>query len=155
LVTMGGTFSGEAKLGAHEPFPLEARIHLAADATLRNARADFVASGTLTAVTVDATATANEGRATAHVALAAFRGVPLVSVAVGARDVDLSAWDPALPSTRIAGTVDAKPANGGLAGSLDFANTLTGSFDSGRTPIRALAARFAWTSEALTLDSID
>src|SRR4030095_11102330 len=51
LVTLGGTFTGEAKLGARAPFSLEARIHLAADASLRNARADFVATGTLTALT--------------------------------------------------------------------------------------------------------
>jgi translocation and assembly module TamB len=155
LVTLGGTFTGEATLGAHAPFPLEARIHLAADATLRNARADFVATGTLTAVTVDATAVAGEGRATARVALAPLAVVPLLSVAVDARDVDLAAWDPVLPSTRIAGTIDAKPVSGGLAGTLDFQNSLTGTFDVDRVPIRALAAQFAWTRDTIALDALN
>ncbi len=155
LVTMAGTISGNATLGAHAPFPLAARIQLVGDATLREARADFVASGTLSAIAVNATVTAGEGHATAHVALAPLEVVPLVSIAVEARDVDLAAWDRALPSTRIAGTVDAKPANGGLAGSLDFRNSLTGTLDTGRTPMRALAAQFAWTSDAITLDSIN
>jgi len=155
LVTMAGTLSGNATLGARAPFPVAARIQLLGDATLHEARADFVASGTLGAIAVDASVTAGEGHATAHAALAPLEVVPLVSIIIEARDIDLAAWDRALPSTRIAGTVDARPTNGGLAGSLDFRNSLTGTLDTGLTPMRALAAQFAWTSEAITLDAIN
>ena len=69
--------------------------------------------------------------------------------------MDLAAWDPALPSTRIAGTVDAQPANGGLAGKLDFQNSQTGTFDTDRVPIRALSAQFAWTRDTIAFDAIN
>ena len=155
LVTRAGTVTGEATLEAHAPFPLDARLKLTGDAALRDARVDFVASGTLTALTLDAELAAGDGRAKAHAALAPLAVVPLVSIAVTARDVDLAAWNRTLPSTRIAGTVDATPANGGLAGSLDFANAQAGPLDAGRTPIRALRTRFAWTGDAVTFDGLE
>ena len=140
LVTRAGTLTGQATLGARAPFPLDARLELAADAALRDARVGLVATGTLTALALDADLAAGEGRATAHAQLAPLAVVPLVSIAVTARDVDLDAWDPVLPATRIAGTVEAKPANGGLAGSLDFANALAGALDADRTPVRTLSS---------------
>ena len=155
LVSRAGTLTGQATLGARAPFPLDARLELAADAALRDARAGLVATGTLTALALDAELAAGDGRATAHAQLAPLAVVPLVSITVAARDIDLAAWNRTLPATRIAGTVDAKPANGGLAGSFDVANTLTGALDNGRTPVRSLRARFAWTSDAVVFDALE
>ena len=60
----------------------------------------------------------------------------------------------ALPSTRIAGTIDAKPAGGGLAGSVDFENVLPGPLDAGRAPVRTFSAHFAWSEDEATFDDI-
>jgi len=154
LVTRAGMLKGAATLGVRAPFPLDARLSLAAGAALRDARVDFAATGSLAAVAIDARGTAGEGRATAHAALAPFAAVPLVSLAVEARDVDLAAWNPALPSTWIAGTIDAKPAGGGLAGTLDFTNARPGPLDARRAPVRALATRFAWSADQATFDDL-
>ncbi len=154
LVTRAGALTGAVEIGARAPFPIDARVRLAADAALREARVDFVATGTLTAVALDADGAAGEGHATAHATLAPFAAVPLVSLVVETRDVDLAAWNRSLPSTRIAGTIDAKPAGGGLVGSVDFANALAGPLDAGRAPVRTLSAHFAWSENAATFEDV-
>jgi len=154
VVTMFGTLTGGAALGARAPFTLDGTLELAGDATLRDARVNLAMNGTLSSLAIDVTGRAGEGKLTGHAALSPLATVPLVSLAVDAQDVDLAAWEPALPNTRIAAKVNAQPADGGLAGTIDATNALAGSLDAGRSPLRALSTRFAWRPESITLDAI-
>jgi translocation and assembly module TamB len=154
MVTRVGTLYGDATLGAITPFPLTGAFKLEGDATLRDARINLAAKGTLAALAVDVDGRAGEGRVTGHATLAPLAGVPLVALSIDARDVDLAAWDRALPATRIAATVDARPADGGLAGTVDATNAQAGNLDTGRTPVRAFRARFAWRPDAVEFDEI-
>jgi hypothetical protein len=154
MVTRVGTLSGDATLGAITPFSLTGAFKLEGDATLRDARINLAAKGTLASLVVDVDGRAGEGRVAGHATLAPLAAVPLVTLSIDARDVDLAAWDRALPSTRIAATVNAQPVDGGLAGTVDATNALAGNLETGRTPIRAFRARFAWRPDAVDFDDI-
>ena len=116
VVTLAGTVTGDATLGTRRPFPLEGALKLASVATLHEARVDLAANGTLSSLTVDIAGQAGEGRVTGRAALAPLAAVPLVSLALDARDIDLFAWEHSLPSTRIAATINTQPIDGGLSG---------------------------------------
>jgi translocation and assembly module TamB len=147
-----GTLTGHATLGAREPFALEGAFELAGDATLRDARVDLVAKGTLASVAIDAGGRVGEGRLSGHATLAPLAVVPLASLFVEATDVDLAQWNRALPTTRLAAKVDARAVDGGLAGTLEASNAIPGKLDADRTPIRALSTRFAWQADRIALD---
>ena len=98
VVTMFGTLTGDAALGARPPFTLDGTLELAGDATLRDARINLVMKGTLSSLAIDVTGRAGEGKLTGHAALSPLATVPLESLAVDAQDVDLAAWEPALPN---------------------------------------------------------
>jgi translocation and assembly module TamB len=154
VVTLAGTLTGDTTLGARTPFPLDGALKLAGDSSLHDARIDLAAKGTLSSIAADVTGRAGEGRISGRAILAPLAGVPLVSLAIDAQDIDLAAWERALPSTRIAATVNAQPVDGGLAGRIDATNALAGRLDADRSPIRALSTRFTWRADAIALDDL-
>ncbi len=70
MVTRVGTLSGDATLGAITPFPLTGAFRLEGDATLREARINLAAKGTLASLAVDVDGRAGEGRVAGHATLA-------------------------------------------------------------------------------------
>ena len=154
VVTKVGTLTGNATLGAAKPFAVDGSFKLAGDATLRDARINLAAKGTLASLAVDVDGRAGEGFVAGHATLAPLADVPLIALTIDARDVDLAAWDRALPTTRIAASVHAQPADGGLAGTIQATNALAGNFAAGRSPFRTFTTRFAWQADVLALDEI-
>ena len=154
VVTKVGTLGGDATLGAHAPFTVDGIFALAGDSTLRDARINLVAKGTLSSLAADVDGRVGEGYVSGHATLAPLAAVPLVALTLDVRDVDLAAWSRALPTTRLAATVNARPTDGGLAGTLDATNALAGNLAADRTPVRRLSTRFAWQSDSLALDDL-
>jgi translocation and assembly module TamB len=154
LTTEGGTFEGNATVNAHAPFAVDVMLAFAGDAAWREAKGDLKIGGTLARPDVAVEATARGARVRAHASVATLEPVPLREIDAELHDLDLVAWDARLPTTRLALTVRAQPAAGGLEGELSADNALAGSVDAGRAPLRSLAARFAWRADAITLDRL-
>ena len=154
VVTLLGTLNGDATLGARAPFSLDGTLQLVGDASLHDARVNLAMKGTLSSLAIDVVGRAGEGTVSGHAMLTPLAAVPLVSLAIEAQEVDLAAWEPALPKTRMAAKVNAQPAEAGLAGTIDATNAIAGNLDAGRSPIRALSSRFVWRPESITLDEL-
>ena len=99
--------------------------------------------GTLEPPAIDATGRAGEARVTLHARLTPLAAVALDQLSLDAQDVDLAAWDAALPATRLDVKAEARPADG-AGGSLEAVNAIAGPIDANRLPVRSLSARFAW-----------
>jgi hypothetical protein len=154
LSTPLGTVTGEATIGARSPFPARAQAAFDGAEAMKGTKASLRASGTLAALAVDGTAESRQARAVVHAALSPFNPVALSELTLDATDVDLAAFDPSLPRTRIALAVRAQPADGGLAGHVDATNADPGDLDTHRVPLRALSAKFAWREDELALDDL-
>jgi len=149
-----GALSGDATIGANPPFPVGGHLALKGNAALKGAESTLALSGTLASLAVDGSGSAGSARFTAHVALAPLAAVPLQELTLDAGGIDLAAWDKTLPTTRLDAVVRAQPAADGLVGKVDATNTLAGSIDAGKVPLRALSATFAWRADALALDEL-
>ncbi len=154
LATAGGAIEGEAKIGAQAPFPVAGRVVYAGDAP-RQVRANLSVAGTLSALAVEGKIETALAKGTAHAAIAPLEAVPLRELSADVRDLDLAAWNDALPTTRLAIVARARSDPGGLAGEFKATNTLPGNLDAGRTPVLALSARFAWKADAISFDDIE
>ena len=157
LVTMAGTISGDATLGARRAVPA-GRAHSSSSATRRCARRGSTssASGTLSSLAVDATVTRRR-RATRP-------RMPRWRRSRSCR----SSRSPSRPATSISPrgtvrcrrrgsrrTVEREAREWRPRGHRSTSGTrVTGTLDTGRTPMRALAAQFAWTRDAITFDAI-
>ena len=154
LVTDRGAISGGIAMDARAPFAINGALAFAGAAAQKEIRADAAVSGTLAAVVVDATGRAGEARVVLSARLTPLAVVTLELLSLDAQDVDLAAWNAALPSTRLSVKVEARPIEGGLAGGLDAVNADEGPLDRERLPVRSLSARFAWRAEAVTLEAV-
>ena len=154
VVTRVGTLTGNATLGASSPFPLAGTFGLQGDESIKNAQINLAAAGTLSSLALDLNGRAAEGHVFGHATIAPLASVPLVALEVNATDVDLAAWNSALPETRIAAKINAQPADGGVAGTVAATNERGGELSGGRTPLRAFSAHFAWRADAVEFDEI-
>jgi hypothetical protein len=154
LSTAMGRLAGDAGIAADAPFAIDVRLTLSGNAALNDARIEIAASGSLSALTVDADGSAGDGRFAARAAFAPLAAVPLVDLVIDARDVDLARWDRNRPATRIAATVRARPVDDGLGGTFDASNGLAGALDTDRIPVERLAGRFSWRADAIALDDL-
>ena len=154
LVGSRGTVTGEIALAATAPFAIDGKLVVAGDATLKDARADVAISGTLDAVALDGNGSAGDARFTVQARLSPLAAVVLDRIALEATEVDLAAFDPALPATRLTVRADARPADGGLDGRVEAANAIPGPIDAQRLPLRSLRARFSWRADAVALDDL-
>ena len=154
VVTRVGTLTGNATLGASSPFPLAGTFGLQGDESIKNAQVNLAAAGTLSSLALDLNGRAAEGHVFGHATIAPLASVPLVALELNATDVDLAAWNSALPQTRIAAKINAQPADGGVAGTVAATNERGGELSGGRTPLRAFSAHFAWRADAVEFDEI-
>ncbi|HEX9302274.1 MAG TPA: hypothetical protein VF959_07995, partial [Casimicrobiaceae bacterium] len=148
-----GAFEGEAKLGARTPFPVAGHVVYAGESS-HKARAEVNVTGTLSALAVNATAEAGMAKGSAHAAFAPLEAVPLRELSIDVHDLDLDAWNPSLPITRLAIVARAQPAANGLAGEFTATNALAGNLEADRTPLRALSSRFDWQGDTVSFDDI-
>ncbi|MEO8304147.1 MAG: translocation/assembly module TamB domain-containing protein [Betaproteobacteria bacterium] len=154
FVAPHGTLTGGAKLDAQPPFAIAGKFAFTGDVSQKEARADFAVSGTIDAVAVDGSGSAGDARFALQAKLTPLAAVALGQLTLDAQDVDIRAWNATLPSTRLGVKIDARPLDGGLAGSVEARNAIPGPIDGERVPVRSLAARFVWRADALTLDDL-
>jgi translocation and assembly module TamB len=151
LVTEHGTVTGDATLGASAPFPVTGRMALAGDGALRDAQGEVALSGTLAELLAEAKGRLRDAPFTARATLAPLAPAPLKQLAITADAVDLNAWSPDLPATRMRVSVEAAAAAGGIEGKVDAANAMPGPLDAGRLPLAAASAGFAWQASTLVV----
>ncbi len=149
-----GAMTGGFAVGSAPPFPVDSRLAFRGDASLHGGEADVSLSGTLASLAVVARGRAGAARFEARGDLEPFAAVSLRGLALEAGDIDLAAWDPALPATRIAVVARAQPSPGGLSGTIEATNALPGAIDARRIPVRSASSRFAWSGDALRFDEI-
>ncbi len=150
-----GAITGDASIGAGTPFPIAGRLKAKGDAALAGADAEVDLAGSLAELTLNASGAARAARFTGRASLAPLAAVPLREATINANGVDLTAWNAALPATALTVTLRARPVDGAVAGTIDATNAAPGTIDAGRVPMSALATRFAWRDDTLTLDAID
>ena len=95
-----------------------------------------------------------EARFALHARLTPLAAVALDQLSLDARDLDLNAWDAALPATRLDVKAEGRPADGGIAGRFEAKNAIAGPIDANRLPLRSISARFAWRANEVTLDDL-
>ncbi len=154
LVTAQGT-SRATRVGATPPYALDGALAFAGDGDFRGGAARVAATGTLARIGVAADGELRGATLAAKATLAPFAPAMLESADVTAQDVDLAQFGAALPTTRLALEVSARPEGAGFAGTLSARNDAAGTLDAGRVPLTALAARFAWDGATATLSGID
>jgi translocation and assembly module TamB len=145
--------SGAARLGATAPFPLEAAARLTGAVDDKAVRLDITAGGPLDRLEMAATAgegLSGNGRAT----LTPFARRPFADAQLALTDVDPAAWVAGAPVARLAVRATLRPdvsAPGALSGEFQVGNGLAGPLDRQRLPLKDLAGRFDWGSDALQL----
>ena len=156
LALAGDTWklSGGAAIGTEAPFPISGELRLHGSQASVGGAATIGLSGTLASLAVAGTGTTNGTTFTAKAQLAPLAAVPLRTATVDASAIDLKAWDPSLPETRIEATVRAEPDGNGLAGTLSATNQNAGPLDAGKLPVRAATARYGWGEALLSLDEL-
>ena len=149
FVTDVGTLSGEAELAAVTPFALGAALNFTGDAAYRDTRADVSAKGNLATFALSAKGTMRNAAVTANATLTPFAATPLADAHVDAKDVDIAVFAPALPSTRLSVTLDARAMPDGFAGTLAATNANAGALDASRVPLASLNSPFRWNGREL------
>ncbi len=154
LAADAGALTGDLEIGSAAPFPVGGHLAFHGDAALMGGEAEVRLSGTLASIAIMANGRAGAARFDARGQLAPLAAVPLTELALDAGDVDLAAWDAALPATRLTVVVHAEPFEGGLAGKIEATNALPGAIGARRVPIRTATSRFVWKEDSLRLDEI-
>ncbi len=85
------------------------------------------------------TGRAGEARFALHARLTPLAAVALDQLSLDAHDLDLDAWDAALPATRLDVKAEGRPADGGLAGRFEAENAIAGPIDANRLPLRSIS----------------
>ena len=150
LERAGVAVRGELRIGAAAPMRLQGVIGAAvAPSAAHPWRAGARLGGTLPAVAIDAQLQAGrDATAQARASLLPFAPWPLASMEARWQGVDLSAFAPGLPKTRLGGevhTVGEGLQAGGTAGTttlqLAVRNAEPGPWDAARLPVHSVAAR--------------
>ena len=108
LVTPRGTLTGGATVDTRPPFAVNGTFAFIGDVSRQEARADVAVAGTLDAVAVDANGRAGEARFALRAKLTPLAAVALGQLSLDAQDLDLAAWDAALPTTRLGVKAEAR-----------------------------------------------
>ncbi|HSW20299.1 MAG TPA: DUF490 domain-containing protein, partial [Ramlibacter sp.] len=163
----GGRYSGEMRLGAQAPLPLEARlrgnfgaavpgsgapVRLGFDVTLRGPLAQLEAAAQLQSVQPPRPGAAPGATATARIT--PWRKPIVPQAAIVLNDLDLAAFWPGAPRTALAGRVTVAPdATEAYAITADLSNTRSGAWDHGLLPLDALKADGEWRGGAAVVRS--
>ena len=154
LVLPSGTLAGSATVAAQSPFAVKGAFAFDGAVEQKRARADIALAGTIDAVAVDASGGAGDVQFVLRARLTPFAAVALEELALDAHDLDLAAWDAALPATRLDVKAEGRPANGGIVGRFNAENAIAGPLDAHRVPVRSVSARFAWRPGDFELDDL-
>lgn len=131
-------------VGAQQPFALDAEASATGKTDGHTWQAELKAGGNLLALdAVASLRTTGEGPAalvTAKARMEPFKPQPIATAEIGVTDLNLRAWAPAAPQTKLNGTVLLKPDAQGFAGTARIDNALTGALDKHLLPVQSLGA---------------
>ncbi|MDX1376752.1 MAG: translocation/assembly module TamB domain-containing protein, partial [Burkholderiales bacterium] len=154
LRTPWARLGGEVRVGAWAPFQLEGRVHLRALQAVPLEALEIGVSGRLARVTLSVVPKARWLAGDLAAVVAPFEPFPLQGLRAALTEIDLSALNPALPSTRAA--LDARLFAEGarLAGPVSVTNALAGPLDAGRIPLSAVRGEARFDGARLRLDGL-
>jgi translocation and assembly module TamB len=165
----GGSYRGQASLGAAGPLPLDATVYGKLDASvpgvpaklplqftakLHGPVADLQAQAWLRSSIGPAGTQATQATATARITPWAAQPVPQAQAQLS--DLDLAALWPQAPQTRLAGTVQVAPA--GTATwqvSADLRNDVAGPWDQQRLPLDEMNAQGQWRAGTALVQELE
>jgi len=136
----GVTLEGRAELGAARPFAASGHLSLAGMRSGVPFRADLELAGDLETLGVRGRAQAKGVTAEARATLRPFEGLPPEALSLQARDLDLHAFDAALPRTRLQLSISLVRRGQALEGRVSAENALAGPPSAGRLPLASLDA---------------
>jgi translocation and assembly module TamB len=157
IETPWGRGRAQLQIGTGPPFPLSGAAALQGELG-RAFKATAKVNGTLAAMDVSAEAETRGGNASLQGRVGPFLAMPLQTLRLDARRVDLHDVSPDLPLTELSATLDGTI---GKDASIDAAvsahNEVPGPLDQNRLPLSSLRGRLlgkleAWRIEALQLD---
>ncbi len=166
LEYQGVTLGGSAELGAAPPFAASGGLELAGKYAGVPIAAKLGISGDLRNLGLQFDARAQGARAEGRAALSPFEDLPPQALALRVRELDLHAFDAALPRTRLALSASLARRGDALAGPLEAQNTLAGRVPAGslraelRTDLKSveladLAADFGATGSVAGSATLD
>ncbi|MDX2220801.1 MAG: translocation/assembly module TamB domain-containing protein [Burkholderiales bacterium] len=131
-------------IDAAQPFALNAEASATGKTDGHAWQADLKAGGNLLAMDAAASMrTTGNGPAAlinAKARLEPFKPQPVAQAEISVTDLNLRAWEPAAPQTKLSGSVLLQPDAQGFAGTVRIANTLTGTLDKALLPVQSLNA---------------
>ena len=135
----------DLRVGSAAPLPVDGSFSVAAaPGASPSWQARGRLGGTLERLHVVADAQEASGaKADVDAALAPFAAWPLVALAANVSGIDLAAFSPALPSTRLSGraTMEGGTSASAAVLAIDAANDAPGPWDTRRLPVRTIEAR--------------
>ena len=159
LRVAGGSYEGNVSLGARGPMPLVATLQgrlqpdvpggtqavpLSFSATARGPLEDFQAQVLLESGATGTPASA-PAQATVTARITPWAAQPVPQAQADLRDLDVGAFWPQAPRTRLAGQVRLQPSGSQTwALSADLSNALPGPWDKQRLPLEQLRAEGEW-----------
>ena len=134
VVKLSGTIDADA------PFALDADLK-AQSYENDSASAQAKLGGHLSAIRVTGGARAEGGTAAVKATLTPYAALPISAADIKAKDVDLAAFVPSLPRTRLSANVELATHGAALRGSVHAANAIPGPYDEGLLPVASVDAK--------------
>lgn len=155
IASARGSVQGELTLADTRPFAVQAHVVLQSEVRQEAIRAEAEVGGTLAQLMLDVKATALGGEADMHAKLLPLALVPLVEARIEAAGMNPALLRPDLPVADLSAVLTLKPQGaGGWQGSVTLKNTLSGSWDKARLPLRELVTQFDGTLDRLELHDL-
>ncbi|HYT97021.1 MAG TPA: hypothetical protein VEO36_06850, partial [Casimicrobiaceae bacterium] len=155
LVSDLGALAGETTLQADAPFAIAGAIAVTGNGPIEGAKIDAKLSGTLSALHLDTTGSFRDATLHAQAALAPFSDGVFENAALSLGNVDLAAFHPSLPRTRLALELDVRPQSDGFVGSFRANNDEVGTLADQRLPLTAANGHYRYAGESLALSDLE
>jgi translocation and assembly module TamB len=146
---------GKLRIATVSPFALEGRLQARRGGAPENPQATATIGGDLESVQITAQAAGLGATLNAEALIRPYAPQPIAKAGVQLRELDLSAWNKALPETRLSADVLAQSEAGTLTGSLAASNSAAGTLDAGRLPVTAASIRYSGAGRIWALRDID
>lgn len=154
ITTPWGSGQAQATLAEQPPFAVSGQATVKQEAGWLY-QAEGQVSGPLSRLVLKAMATSRGGQADADATLTPFDKRPLAEARLEARGIDPAALRKDLPRAQVsAHALLRSQGKDAYVGELSARNTLPGPWDTGRLPVRELAARFDGGAERVVLSNI-
>lgn len=152
----GWRISGELRVATASPFAASGKLRASGEVQKEAAEVAATIGGSLEALRIDIAAAARGASASAVALIRPFGDALVETLSLRAEDVDLAAWDKALPRTRLTLEADARmAATGVLTGAARAVNSIPGKIDSGQLPLAEASLGFSGAAQHWAFTDID